>query len=99
MSSPYNFHLEFTFTDNPVEELNRRLTLLMTTRVGTMPMEREFGMTQDFLDNPSESAKAMFTAELTEKVATFIPEVRVDSVEWVAGEAGSIIPKVVIADG
>ena len=72
MSSPYNFHLEFTFTDNRVEEL---------------------------LDNPSESAKAMFTAELTEKVATFIPEVRVDSVEWVAGEAGSIIPKVVIADG
>ncbi len=99
MTSPYNFQLEFTFTDNRVEDLNRRLTLLITTPVGTMPLEREFGMTQTFLDSPSEAAKAMFTAELTEKVAIYIPEIHVASVDWVAGEHGSIIPKVVITDG
>ena len=99
MNNPYEFQLEFTFADNRVEELKRRLSLLMTTRVGTMPLEREFGLNQDFLDCPSEASKAIFAAELTEKVAEFIPEVQVESVEWIAGNEGIMIPKVVITNG
>lgn len=99
MINLHNFHLEYTFAGDRVKELNRKLSLLITTPLGTMPMEREFGVTQDFLDRPSEAAKALFTAELTEKVARFIPEVRVASVQWVDGDRGQIIPKVVITDG
>ena len=99
MMNLHNFHLEYTFAGDRVEELNRKLSLLITTPLGAMPMEREFGMTQDFLDRPSEAAKALFTAELTEKAALFLPEARIASVQWISEDGGQIIPKVVVADG
>lgn len=94
----YKFELEYTFADKPDAELERQLTLLITTPVGTMPLARDFGLSQSFLDRPSELAKSVFTAELTEKVARFIPEVRVQAVEWNAGADGTVYPKVVITN-
>lgn len=93
---PFQFYLDQTFTGRPIEELNRQLTLLFTTQTGTMPLDREFGIEQDFLDTPSEPAKSLFVAEITAKVAEYIPEAAVKEVEWIAGETGAIIPKVVI---
>lgn len=48
---------------------------------------------------PSETAKSLYVAEITEKIARFIPELRVESVSWVASPAGTLIPKVVITNG
>lgn len=92
----YQFYLDETFAGKPVEELNRKLALLLSTQAGTMPLDREFGLEADFLDSPSEASKSLFTAEVTAKVAKYIPEARVKEVSWIAGEAGSILPKVVI---
>lgn len=96
MTTQYQFHLDETFAGKPIEELNRKLALLFTTQAGTMPLDREFGLETDFLDSPSEASKSLFTAEAAAKVARYIPEARVKEVSWVAGETGSIIPKVVI---
>ena len=43
-----------------------------------------------------EVAKSLYTAEVTEKVAKFIPTVRVQEVAWGAGAQGNLIAKVVI---
>lgn len=96
MNTQYEFHLEYTFVSDALAELNRRITLLLTTPVGTMPLDREFGTDWTFLDMPSEAAKSLFAAEVAEKIQTFIPEVRVDEVQWTVGEDGALIPKVVI---
>lgn len=96
MNTQYEFHLEYTFASDALAELNRRITLLLTTPVGTMPLDREFGTDWTFLDMPSEAAKSLFAAEVAEKIQTFIPEVRVDEVQWTVGEDGALIPKVVI---
>lgn len=77
-------------------ELDARLSLLLTTREGTMPLDREFGIAMDFLDLPPETAKSLYTAEVTKKVAKFIPEVRVKEIQWSHGEAGALHAKVVI---
>lgn len=96
MNTQYEFHLEYTFASDALAELNRRITLLLTTPVGTMPLDREFGTDWTFLDMPSEAAKSLFAAEVAEKIQTFIPEVRVDEVQWTVSEDGALIPKVVI---
>ena len=45
---------------------------------------------------PPEVAKSLYTAEVTEKVAKFIPTVRVQEVKWSSGGQANLIAKVVI---
>jgi len=92
----YDFKLEYTFAGNALAELDRQLALLLSTREGTMPLDREFGLNMDFVDMPPEAAKSLYTAEVTEKVSKFIPEVRVQEVTWTGGNTGKLFPKVVI---
>ena len=94
--SPFDFQLQFTFANDAMAELDRKLALLYSTREGTMPLDREFGLNMDFVDMPPEAAKSLYTAEVTEKVAKFIPTVRVQEVAWGAGAQGNLIAKVVI---
>lgn len=95
-NTQYEFHLEYTFASEALAELNRRIMLLLTTPIGTIPLDREFGTDWSFLDMPSGMAKSLFAAEVAEKIQIFFPEVRVDAVEWTVGEDGTLIPKVVI---
>ena len=92
----FNFQLEYTFTADWLAELDRQLALLLSTREGTMPLDRAFGLNMDFVDMPPEAAKSLYTAEVTEKVSKFIPEVRVQEVTWTGGNTGKLFPKVVI---
>ena len=94
----FDFQLEYTFADNAMARLDRQLALLLSTREGSMPLEREFGIKMDFLDRPPEVAKSLYTAEVTKKVAMFIPSVRVREVQWTRGEDGKQIKKVVITN-
>ena len=86
----------FSFATDAMAELDRKLALLYSTREGTMPLDREFGINMDFVDMPPEVAKSLYTAEITKKTAQFIPEVRVQSVQWTHGGEGVFYPKVVI---
>ena len=92
----YDFKLEYTFAGDYMAELDRQLALLLSTREGTMPLDREFGLNMDVVDMPPEVAKSLYTAEVTEKVAKFIPTVRVQEVKWSSGGQGNLIAKVVI---
>ena len=94
----FDFQLEYTFADNAMARLDRQLALLLSTREGSMPLDREFGIKMDFLDRPPEVAKSLYTAEVTKKVAMFIPSVRVREVQWTRGEDGKQIKEVVITN-
>lgn len=94
----FDFKLEYTFTGDWLAELDRQLALLLSTRVGTMPLDREFGLNMDFVDATPEVAKSLYTAEVTEKVAKFIPAVRVREITWDRAENGKLEPKVVITN-
>lgn len=92
----FDFKLEYTFEDDKLAELDRQLALLLSTPVGTMPLDREFGIKMNFVDKPPEVVKSLYTAEVAEKIPQFIPWVRVYEVIWEYGEQGHIKPKVVI---
>ena len=92
----YDFKLAYTFAADWLADLDRQLAFLLSTREGTMPLDREFGLNMDFVDMPPEVAKSLYTAEVTEKVAKFIPTVRVQEVKWSSGGQANLIAKVVI---
>ena len=96
MNALYDFQIEYTFSDNKLADLDRSICLLLSTRAGTIPLDRELGLSMDFIDMPPETAKSLYTAEVTEKVSKFIPEVRVQEVTWTGGNTGKLFPKVVI---
>ena len=54
----YDFKLEYTFAGDYMAELDRQLALLLSTREGTMPLDREFGLNMDVVDMPREAAKS-----------------------------------------
>ena len=92
----YDFKLEYTFSDDSLADIDRQLNLLLTTRAGTMPLDRDFGLTMDYLDRPAAVSKSLYVAELVEKVGTFLPAIRVREVKWQAGADGRVLAKVVI---
>lgn len=92
----YDFQLEFTFVDDRLAEIDRQISLLLTTPEGSMPLDREFGINTDWLDKPMETAKILYTTEVIKKIPIFIPSVRVKEVKWAGSKEGKLIPKVVI---
>lgn len=85
----FNFQLEYTFTADWLAELDRQLALLLSTREGTMPLDRAFGLNMDFVDMPPEAAKSLYTAEVTEKVSKFIPRRRSRKISVLSGHSMS----------
>nr|DAL33493.1 MAG TPA_asm: Regulator of RpoS, Anti-adapter protein regulator, ClpXP adaptor, anti-adaptor.0A [Caudoviricetes sp.]DAL43894.1 MAG TPA_asm: Regulator of RpoS, Anti-adapter protein regulator, ClpXP adaptor, anti-adaptor.0A [Caudoviricetes sp.] len=98
-NAPYDFELAYTFADDRLADLDRQAALLLSTREGTMPLDRSFGISMDFLDLPAPLAKSTYAAEVTEKVPKFIPALRVQEIQWEHAEAGKLIPKVVFSYG
>lgn len=92
----FNFMLEYTFSGNWLAALDREIKLLLSTREGTMPLDRGFGINMDFLDMPQEVAKSLYAAEVTKKIPYFIPSIRVQEVIWNGMESGKLFPRVVI---
>lgn len=75
----------------------RCLKVLYGSRVGTLALDREFGIDWNFLDMPLESAKAMISAELIEKTRKYEKRATVEQVSWSGdGLGGQLIPKVVL---
>lgn len=54
----FNFQLEYTFTADWLAELDRQLALLLSTREGTMPLDRAFGLNMDFVDKLTLEVKS-----------------------------------------
>lgn len=94
MSDLFDFHLEYT--GGGTRSLDRQLALLLSTREGSIPLDREFGLDLNFVDKPTAAVKSLYTAEVTKKVAKFIPSVRVLEVVWTGTAEGQLKPKVVI---
>lgn len=76
------------------ESVRQCLTILLGTREGEEALDRNFGLKQDFLDMPTAAAKAMFTAEIIEKIKKYEPRAKVKSVKFEADTNGLLRPTV-----
>lgn len=87
-------------TDSEAREILRNLQVLYGTRTGEQGLNRDFGIDWEALDYPTESAKALLTAEYVRKTAHYVPRARVERVQWEHTEQDGLLrPKVVVSIG
>ncbi len=77
-----------------VTSVLQNVALILATRRGTLPLYRQFGLSQDFLDKPIPVAKPMLIAEVKEAVEEFEPRAEVVGVTFSEDGAapGHLIP-------
>ncbi|MFR4441210.1 MAG: GPW/gp25 family protein [Hungatella sp.] len=66
-------------------ELMRTLTTLFSTRAGSQPADRDFGISWECLDEVPEVAESLFCMEAEKKVARYEPRVQIEEITFGTG--------------
>lgn len=96
--------VEIEFDDDNIpekEDIIKNLSFLFGTRTDTYPINRDFGIDSDILDQPLAVAETMLTVEYHAKVEQFEPRVEILDVTFsVNPDNGAVTPhiKVTTAD-
>lgn len=94
---PSNFIVLFDYSDDEIEEIKRNITTLLSIPEGTVPLDRNFGINNDFVSYPLDVAENMYVLEITEKVETYESRVQVKEVNFVQSADGSLIPSILFS--
>lgn len=77
------------------EEILQNIRTIITTPKYSVPLNREFGVTMSWLDNPMPVAQAQLTAEIITEIQKWEPRARVTQVTFTeSGQEGILIPNV-----
>lgn len=76
----------------------KRLSHIIRTPKGKIPLRRDFGLDYGFVDQPIELMKAKFITELNEQVKKYLPGKSIDEVTFSNSDPETILPRVVIID-
>lgn len=79
-----------------VSSVLQNIAVLLSTRQGTVPLYRDFGLPMRFLDKPSSIARPMMVSEVKEAIERFEPRASFVRVlfDQDAGVPGRVIPTV-----
>ncbi len=81
------------------EDIKRCLTTLYSVREGEQPLDRSFGLSQEYLDKPMPIAQNMLALEIIEKTSRYEHRVSVDRVNFEYGNDGQLIPVIQLKRG
>lgn len=80
-----------------IQGLSESLKILFSTPVGSVVLDRDFGIDWSVMDMPLQKAKAFLTIEYIEKVKRYEPRVKVIQVSFeISSIEGILKPKVVV---
>jgi uncharacterized protein len=74
-----------------MEEVIQNIQTILATPRGSVPMDRAFGVSGDYLDQPMPRAQALMTSDIIQVVAKYEPRAKVISCSFVADELGGIL--------
>lgn len=88
---------------NEVEEILQNVRTILTTRLGSVPLHRDFGTSWEHIDKPITVAQMLIQAEIIDAIEEFEPRAKVVSVEFENDTAdfmeGILKPRVIISIG
>lgn len=87
------------FPASEAENIRRCLATLYSVREGEQPLDRDFGINNDFLDLPVNLARNRFALEVIEKTEKYEKRVKVEKVEYRFEEEGQMIPIIHLKKG
>ena len=73
---------EIVFGATGVQEVMQNVKLIITTRKGTQPLDRDFGISFDFLDGPMPSVQAKAEQEVFMALRKYEPRAVLKQVAW-----------------
>jgi hypothetical protein len=82
------------FPKSGVEEILQNVKTILSTVRGSVPLDREFGISADLIDAPTPAAQARSMAEIVEAVARDEPRAEITAVSFSGDSDGRLIPKV-----
>ena len=95
-----NTSIKLNFSSDEADDIRKCLSILYSTAEGEQPLDREFGISREYLNYPLPTAKSMFSLEVVKKTAIYEPRVTVDSVTFEQDSLnGKLIPTVHLAKG
>ena len=65
-----------------VKSVLQNILLIVSTRKGTVPMYREFGIPMEWIDKPIDVAQALMVSEITEAIEEFEPRCKLVDIEF-----------------
>ncbi len=68
--------------ETETEEILQNIRTILATRVGTVPLDRDFGLSWEHLDKPYPVARSLMTAAIVEAIENYEPRAVVDSVDF-----------------
>mgnify|MGYP002520970801 CR=1 FL=1 len=69
---------------NKLNKIRKWIKNLLTTRVGTVVCDRDFGIPMDFIDKPLPIAKQLYVVNVVRKIKKYIPGIKVESITFKA---------------
>ena len=86
-----------------VAEIIQNVRTILTTRIGTVPLDRNFGTAWDFLDQPLATAKTLLRVAVIDAIEEYEPRAKIEAVEFEENEdqamEGALLPRVIISIG
>lgn len=76
--------------ENTVESVLQNIALLLSTKKGTVPMYREFGLDMAFVDKPLEVAETLVFSEISEALEEFEPRATLCDVTFEKDSSGKM---------
>jgi phage baseplate assembly protein W len=77
------------------EEVIQNVRTILTTRRGSVPLDRSFGMNTSIIDQPVNRIRALLTTDIIETVERYEPRAEVTAVDFSGdGAEGIILPRV-----
>ena len=89
--------LDFLNETKELENIAACLRVLYSTPIGSVALDRDFGLDWSFLDLSLPAARARLESELIQKTRKYEPRVQVQEVQWeFDGKNGKMKAKAVI---
>lgn len=96
--------MEYVYTPQKIQigatglqGLFQEINTLLATRKGSVPLDRDFGVSWDFVDSPINEAKPAIIAELVMQLQKYIPRIKVTGIEFesMPNLNGRLYPKII----
>lgn len=65
-----------------VEEVMQNVRTIISSRVGTVPLHRDFGLSADVLDKPVNLAQILFQTAVIQALAQFEPRAKLAQIDF-----------------
>ncbi len=74
--------IDVDFAPEGVMEILQNVRTILATRKGSVPLDRDFGISWDNVDQSLPAAKMLMRSEVIDAIERYEPRVRVESVEF-----------------